>query len=122
MWGFSASGSFVNRFVFLHPERVLAAAYGSPGGWAIAPLSSYKGTRLRYPIGVADLDQLTGRPFDLAAVAKVPQFLFMGADDNNDSVIYDDSFDSGARIRIFTLFGPTLLARWQCTSRSPASG
>ena len=30
--GFSASGSFANRFTVLHPERVLAAVIGSPGG------------------------------------------------------------------------------------------
>ena len=46
MFGFSASGMFVNRFTVLHPDRVLAAAVGSPGGWPIAPVSEWQG---RYP-------------------------------------------------------------------------
>jgi len=33
MLGFSASGQFTSRFAILHPERTLAAAPGSPGGW-----------------------------------------------------------------------------------------
>ena len=40
--GFSASGMFANRFVFLHPDRVKAAAIGSPGGWVIAPAANHK--------------------------------------------------------------------------------
>jgi len=32
MWGFSATGMFVNRFTLLHPERVKAVASGSPVG------------------------------------------------------------------------------------------
>src|SRR5262249_10317011 len=38
--GFSASGSFVNRFAFLHPSRVRAVAAGAPGGWPIAPAAA----------------------------------------------------------------------------------
>jgi dienelactone hydrolase len=47
MLGWSASGMFVNRFTFLHPKRVKAAVIGSPGGWAIAPVVSYKKKTLR---------------------------------------------------------------------------
>jgi dienelactone hydrolase len=112
MLGFSASGMFVNRFVFMHPEFVQAAAIGSPGGWPIAPVPVYQGQKLRYPIGVADFQQVTGKPFDLAAVAKVPQMIFMGDQDSNDSVIYNDSYEDRDRITVFKLFGPTLVARW----------
>jgi len=41
MLGFSASGTFVNRFTFLHPELIQAAAIGSPGGWPIAPVVNW---------------------------------------------------------------------------------
>jgi hypothetical protein len=44
--GFSASGSFANRFAVLHPDRVLAAAVGSPGGWPIAPVAHARGEAL----------------------------------------------------------------------------
>src|SRR5262249_52758998 len=47
MSGFSASGSFAGRFTMLHPERVLAAAIGSPGGWPLAPSDEWT-----YPVGV----------------------------------------------------------------------
>ena len=36
--------------------------------------------------GIADLDALTGKPFDAAAFARVPQFLYMGDADDNDSL------------------------------------
>jgi dienelactone hydrolase len=112
MLGFSASGMFVTRFVFMHPELVQAAAIGSPGAWPIAPVSVYHDQKLRYPVGVADFEQVTGKPFDLAEAAKVPQMIFMGDQDSNDSVIYNDSFEDRDRITIFKLFGPTLMARW----------
>jgi len=115
MFGFSASGMFTNRFVFLHPDRVQAAAFGSPGGWAIAPVSSWKGSPLPYPVGVADFKAVTGKSFRLHAAAKVPQFLFMGTADENDAVPYSDSFDKQSKDLIFDLFGSTLMARWPFT-------
>ena len=117
MFGFSASGMFTNRFVFLHPDRVLAAAYGSPGGWALAPVASWKGAFLPYPVGVGDVKALTGKSFHLKAVAKVPQFLFLGTADTNDAVIYSDSFDEQAHKLIFDKFGATLMARWPYTEQ-----
>jgi hypothetical protein len=117
MYGFSASGMFTNRFVFLHPDRVLAAAYGSPGGWALAPVTSWQGIFLPYPVGVGDINTLTGKSFHLKAVAKVPQFLFLGTADTNDAVVYKDSFDEQARKLIFDNFGATLMARWPYTEQ-----
>ncbi len=70
--GFSASGSFVNRFAFLHPDRVAAVACGSPGGWPLAPVSSIDGDELDYPVGIADVGApaLTGAAIDRAALAR----------------------------------------------------
>jgi len=65
MQGFSASGMFANRFTALHPDRVKAVAAGSPGGWPIVPTSLVGSDTLRYPAGVSDFEQLTGRRFDL---------------------------------------------------------
>lgn len=42
LYGYSAAGMFVNRFAFLHPDKVKAVASGSPGGWAIAPSAKFK--------------------------------------------------------------------------------
>ncbi len=115
MFGFSASGMFTNRFTFLHPERVKAAAIGSPGGWAIAPIGAWKGKTLRYPIGSADLKIVSGRKLDLKRLRKVPLFLFLGAEDTNDSVIFRDSYELEDEKLIFDLFGKTLVERWVTT-------
>ncbi|HOP06182.1 MAG TPA: hypothetical protein PLF13_02720 [candidate division Zixibacteria bacterium] len=112
MYGFSAAGMFVNRFVLLHPQTVAAAAIGSPGGWPIAPITEYEGKLLRFPVGRADLDSLTGQPFDLLQYRQVPQLLFFGDQDDNDAVMYDDGFDEQDRELVLALFGPTPIARW----------
>ena len=113
MFGFSASGMFVNRFAFLHPNRVKAAAIGSPGGWAIAPIADYKEKNLRYPIGTGDLKLVSGKKFDLKNLRKVPLFLFLGDEDDNDSVIYDDGYEKEDKELIFALFGKTPVERWE---------
>ena len=112
MLGFSASGMFVNRFTFLHPERVKAAAVGSPGGWPIVPVASYKEKTLRYPIGVADLRSVTGKDLDVKALRGVPMFVFLGDKDDNDSIAFDDSYDEEDRELIFPLLGQKPVDRW----------
>jgi len=112
MMGFSASAMFVNRFSVLHPERVLAAVVGSPGGWPIAPVSSWEGQTLRYPIGVADVQELTGESFDLEAFRRVQMLFFIGSRDTNDSVPFRDSYDDEDRPLMFNLFGGTPVERW----------
>ena len=87
MMGFSASGAFTSRFTMLHPEIVRAAAPGSPGGWPLAPVSEWwGGTTLRYPVGIADVQPLTGQPVDLAGVRRVPQYIYVGDQDTNDAL------------------------------------
>ncbi len=110
--GHSAAGMFVSRFALLHPGRVKAASVGAPGGWPIAPVAAHEGRRLRYPVGVADLREVAGAPFDRRRAARVPMFLFLGADDTNDSVPYDDSYDAEDRAVVLEAFGPTPAARW----------
>ncbi len=112
MWGFSASGMFVNRFVMLHPERVRAAAIHAPGGWPVAPLGEYEGLPLRYPVGVGDLDELVGAPVDLDQVRQVPLLFTLGSADTNDSVPYWDGYDPEDRELIFAQFGDTPVERW----------
>jgi pimeloyl-ACP methyl ester carboxylesterase len=91
--GFSASGMFANRFAFLHPTRVKAAVIGSPGGWAIAPAEKYKEKALRYPIGTSDFKAVSGKKLDIENLRKVPMFLFLGDEDDNDSVVFGDSYE-----------------------------
>lgn len=112
LMGFSAQGMFANRFTFLHPDRVKAAAIGSPGGWPIAPVESYKEKTLRYPIGVADLRQVAGKRLDLASLRKVPMLVFLGDKDDNDSVVFGDSYDDEDRDLVLPLFGQKPIDRW----------
>jgi pimeloyl-ACP methyl ester carboxylesterase len=85
MMGFSASGAFTSRFALLHPDRIKAAAAGSPGGWPLAPVSAWEGVLLNYPIGINDLESLTGQPFDVEKFRQVPLFLYIGDRDTNDA-------------------------------------
>jgi len=111
--GYSASGMFANRFTFLHPKRVKAAAIGSPGGWAIAPTSSYKEKTLRYPVGTGDLKSVAGKSFDNKNLQKVPLFIFLGDKDTNDSVTFGDGYDAEDKDLVFEIFGKTPVERWE---------
>ena len=113
--GFSASAMFANRFTVLHPRRVKAVTAGSPGGWAIAPLSVWAGETLPYPMGVSDLEELTGVPFDSAAYHSIPQLIYLGTLDDNDSVDFRDGWDEEPAELIDRLFGPDPLSRWEIT-------
>ncbi len=113
MLGWSASGMFVNRFTFLHPKRVKAAVIGSPGGWAIAPVAAYREKTLRYPIGVGDFETVSGKDLDIKNLRKVPLFVFLGDKDDNDSVVFRDSYEKEDEDLIFSLFGKTPVERWK---------
>jgi pimeloyl-ACP methyl ester carboxylesterase len=117
MWGFSASGMFTNRFAVLHPERVRAAVVQSPGGWPIAPVETWEGACLRYPIGVCDVHSLVGRDFDLGSYTQVPHLFLLGDRDNNDAVPYSDSYGDEDEALIMRLFGRTPVERWPLAER-----
>jgi dienelactone hydrolase len=117
MLGFSGAGMFANRFTFLHPQRVKAAAIGSPGGWAIAPVASFKEKTLRYPIGVGDFKTVSGKELDLKNLRKVPLFVFLGDEDDNDSVIFRDSYEKEDEDLIFALFGKKPVERWEVSKK-----
>ncbi len=111
--GFSASGMFCNRFTVLHPDRVRAVATGSPGGWPIAPVAQFSGESLPYPAGVADVELLTGKPFDAAVFNAIPQLFVLGSLDDNDSVNFRDGWDEGPAALVDRLFGPDPQSRWK---------
>ena len=115
--GFSASGMFANRFAFLHPKRVKAAAIGSPGGWAIAPTVSFNKKTLRYPIGTNDFQTISGGKLDMKSLRKVPLLIFLGDKDDNDSVVFGDSYDPEDKDLIFELFGKTPVERWETSKK-----
>ena len=111
--GFSASGSFVNRFTALYPELVKAVAAGGVNSMPILPLETHGGTDLIYPIGVADNSAITGRDFEPASYGEVHQFIYMGAEDHNDTLEYSDAFDDFERDIIVTVMGRGMRRRWE---------
>jgi hypothetical protein len=90
MWGFSASGDFVNRFSFLYPELVRAAIFS---GFPIAPVSKEGGYNMIYPLGTYDYKQITGKDFSIAAYNSVARLGYIGSVDNNDPTILDTPYE-----------------------------
>jgi hypothetical protein len=115
MTGFSASGAFTSRFSLLHPDRVKAAACGSPGGWPIAPVASWQGTVLPYPCGISDVATLVGEAPNLAAFVQLPLFIYVGSIDTNDAYdIRGMPTATGAAIKVLlnSPADPYIANRW----------
>jgi hypothetical protein len=118
--GFSASGTFANRFSLLHPERVAAVAIGGVNGIAMLPQEAVNGVSLEYPIGTADCKRLFGKSFDLEAWRQLPQFLFMGAQDENDAAApeHEDAYSDAEKAVIGSVLGGKMLPdRWAAVER-----
>jgi hypothetical protein len=113
MNGFSASGLFANRFTFLHPREVAAAAYGGLNCFIMLPVAELKKTALNFPLGLADFEKLTGQPFDRAVYQTVPQFAYMGENDTNDAVVHEDAYSLEERSLVFTLLAEKMPDRWK---------
>jgi hypothetical protein len=109
MIGYSASGSFANRFALLHPDRIQAMSAGSGNEYATAPVSVWKGKTLPFPVGIADLAQLVGSPFDTAAFSKVPVQIYIGDRQFSDAV---DGYDPAYTTLIKEVFGGPTFRRY----------
>ncbi|HEX8686207.1 MAG TPA: hypothetical protein VF654_06880, partial [Pyrinomonadaceae bacterium] len=53
---------------------------------------------------------------------KVPLFMFLGDDDDNDSVIFRDSYEKEDEELIFALFGKTPVERWEISRKLYGDG
>ncbi|MEA1928227.1 MAG: hypothetical protein U9N73_08460 [Candidatus Auribacterota bacterium] len=112
--GFSASGHFVNRFAVLHPEIVKAVASGAVNGIPILPIEIWKGHKLPYPIGIADLGQISGAGFNSIGYHKVAQYIYMGHLDRNDTVPYRDAWSEEEADLIKKAIGARMMPdRWE---------
>lgn len=116
--GFSASGTFANRFTLIHPGRIKAMAAGGLNGLLMLPIDSLDGKQLNYPVGIHDFDSIFGSPFNDSEFGQTPQFLFMGALDENDAIPYADGYDDNERELIYSVLGAEMMPeRWRnCTS------
>jgi hypothetical protein len=116
MTGFSASGTFANRFSLIHPEKVKAVAAGGLNGLLMLPEIERKGRELIYPVGTYDFEALFGKSFNPGAFQSTPQFLFMGELDDNDAIPYSDAFDEPERQIIYELLGKEMQPqRWEAS-------
>jgi len=113
MSGYSASGTFVNRFTVLHPSRVRAVAAGGVNGIPILPVESLGGVRLEYPIGAADIERYVEGGLDTDGLASVSQRVYMGAMDRNDTFPFGDAWDDDEREVIAAALGEVMMPdRW----------
>ncbi|MFB6198647.1 MAG: hypothetical protein ABEI52_10330 [Halobacteriaceae archaeon] len=97
--GFSASATFANRFSAIHPEKLISVSAGGLDGTLILPIEETEipvnwidSAKLNYPVGTANIEELTGDPFSLGAFCDVHQFLYLGEDDMNDTLLYPDAW------------------------------
>jgi len=87
MHGFSASAKFCNRYSYLHPEMVKAAAAGGVNGLPTLPVKEWNGYELPFPIGIAGIERFASKPFDEKALMQVAHFIYMGSSDRNDTLL-----------------------------------
>lgn len=111
--GFSASGTFANRMTMLHPNKVLAVVSGGINALAILPIEELGGHTLDYPLGIGDIDEFVVDSFDLEAWQRIPQYLFMGYEDTNDAVSYDDAYSQRERLIVHEVIGEEMGSRWR---------
>lgn len=112
MNGFSASATFVNRFTSLHPQMVAAVAAGGLNGMVILPTYEYESQILIYPIGVSDIQKLAEVDFNAEQFSSIPQYYYMGENDTNDTLYYDECFSPQEREVILATLGDDMKQRW----------
>ena len=124
MQGSSASGQFVNRFTAIYPELLQAVATGGVTGNLIIPTNTFAGENLIYPIGISNLYELTGRLFDFEQYSKVPQYIYIGSEDKENSPMpindgsvpmpHSDMYPPDESRVAYKLFGNVdIITRWQ---------
>jgi hypothetical protein len=97
MSGFSASATFVNRFSFIHPDKIQALAIGGFNGELMLPQNEINNIKLNYPLGTNDFSKLFRDTFNLNAYKRIPQYIYMGRLDDNDAVQFDDAYSKKER-------------------------
>ena len=113
MNGFSASGTFTNRFAILHPTVVRAVATGGINSIPTFPTERWNDVTMRYPVGIADVKEIADIDFDEVAYKGVSQYIYMGAIDDNDTLPYRDAYDEADAELVKNLIGVKMMPdRW----------
>jgi hypothetical protein len=111
LYGYSASGTFTDRFTAFHPERVRAVTSGAILGDMILPLAQYRGKDLIFPIGIYDYEAITGRRFCLERHNRVARLIHMGELDTINTLPQRDCYGDRERAIITELWGVDILPR-----------
>jgi len=115
--GFSASGNFVDRFTVLHPDEVISVTAGGLNGMPLLPVDEFEGRELPYHVGTADVEALTGDSVNREALDETNQFLYMGGEDDNDTIGYGDAWtDDSVEQLALDVYGDDMI-----TERFPTS-
>ena len=94
MTGFSGGGQFVHRFMYLHPDRLLAVNVGAPGS------VTHLNIERPWPAGIQDVEDVFGQCVDVEAIGRLPIMVSVGGEDKIENVskarrlIKGDSFGS----------------------------
>lgn len=122
--GFSASSEFSQRFAAITPERVKCIIAGGLSGLLFMPYNTMNGVELNYPLGTNDFPVLFNKQFDSVSYKKIPQFLFMGANDENDAVPFKDGYDDSERKIVYEQLSEKMMPdRWEkCMNIYKSSG
>ncbi len=82
--GFSASGGFAQRFMFLHPEIIRAVYAGGAMDGIPLPIEKINGQNLRFPLGTVDYEEITGKKFNMNAFRKIKMRFSYGAKEKEE--------------------------------------
>jgi predicted esterase len=77
VYGFSRGGQLAHRFTFFYPDRVAGVASLSAGSYTLPR------PELRFPFGVADLQDYAGHPFDPQGLLGKPFWVGVGSADTD---------------------------------------
>ena len=81
--GASTSGVFAARMAFLEPENFDVCLSMSSNAVQPLPISEYEGIQLPYPLGTANYERITGRPFNFEEYSKIHQLFIVSEDEDN---------------------------------------
>lgn len=88
--GYSASGVFAQRFALIYPELVNRCLIGGAAGTIPVPTAEIK-----YPIGIADYEELFGKKFDIEAYKKIQFGYYVGEKEELDTGEWNIEGDKG---------------------------
>ena len=114
--GFSSSSVFASRMQLICPEHFDTCISLCSGGTQPLPLTELNGEKLNYPLGVADFEQIFGKPFNAKEYAKAKQISIVGELEPNGSyntALKPRLFDKSIRDLFLRVYGNLTLQERQ---------